>query len=70
MRARPGTSRGGFAYPWAGARPWAIAWATGEESEPSSANPSGTAMPGWAIIRGAVPRCGQVAVCTMNGWHR
>jgi hypothetical protein len=25
---------------------------------------------GWAIIRGPVPRCGQVAVCTMNGWHK
>src|SRR6266545_4993748 len=27
-------------------------------------------MPGWAIIRGVVPRCGHVAVCTINGWHR
>ena len=44
------------------ARPATIAWATGEESDPSIANPSRTWTAGWAMIRGAVPRCGQVAV--------
>ena len=47
-----------------------MARATGEGSEPSSANPSGALMAGCAMIRGPVPRCGHVAVCTMNGWHR
>jgi len=32
-------------------------------------NPSATSTPGWATRRAAVPRCGQVAVCTMNGWQ-
>ena len=49
------------------ARPATIALATGEGSEPSIANPSRTWTAGWATIRGIVPRCGQVAVCTMNG---
>lgn len=52
------------------ASPVTMARATGEGSEPSRTNPSGTCTAGWAIIRGAGPRCGQVAVCTMNGWHR
>ena len=47
-----------------------MARATGEQSEPSSTKPSGALTAGWAIIRGPLPRCGQVAVCTMNGWHR
>jgi hypothetical protein len=29
-----------------------------------------TVTAGWAIIRGATPRCGHVAVWTMKGWHR
>ena len=49
------------------ARPLTMAWATGEGSEPSSAKPRGALTAGWAIIRGPAPRCGQVAVCTMNG---
>jgi hypothetical protein len=46
-----------------------MARAAGEGSDPSSAKPPGALMAGWAIIRGPAPRCGQVAVCTMNGWH-
>jgi hypothetical protein len=49
------------------ARPATMACATGEGSEPSSTNPAGALTAGWAIIRGPAPRCGQVAVCTMNG---
>jgi len=33
---------------------------TGEGSDPSRVKPSGTSTPGWAIIRGVVPRCGQL----------
>jgi hypothetical protein len=47
-----------------------MAWATGDRSVPSRAKPAGALTPGWAIIRGPVPRCGQVAVCTMNGRHK
>lgn len=50
--------------------PARIALATGEGSEPSKSKPSGRWTAGWAIIRGAVPRWGHVAVCTMNGWHK
>jgi hypothetical protein len=52
------------------ASPATMARATGEGSDPSSANPSRTCTAGWATIRSAVPRCGQVAVCTTNGWHK
>jgi hypothetical protein len=52
------------------AKPLTMAPATGEGSEPSSTKPSGALTAGWAIIRGPLPRCGQVAVCTMNGWHK
>jgi hypothetical protein len=52
------------------ASPAMMAWATGEGSDPSSANPSWIGTAGWAIIRGPVPRCGQVAVWTRNGWHK
>jgi hypothetical protein len=47
-----------------------MARATGEGSDPSGANPSRACTAGWAMIRGAVPGCGQVAVCTTNGWHK
>ena len=47
-----------------------MAFATGDGSEPSRVKPSATCTAGWAIILGPVPRCGQVAVCTMNGWHK
>jgi hypothetical protein len=52
------------------ARPLTMARATSEGSEPSSTKPSGALSEGWAIIRGPAPWCGQVAVCTMNGWHK
>ena len=52
------------------AMPLTMARATAEGSEPSSTKPSGALTAGWAIIRGPAPRCGQVAVCTMNGWHK
>lgn len=38
-----------------------MAWATGDGSVPSSVKPAGAPTAGWAIIRGPVPRCGQVA---------
>ncbi len=47
-----------------------MARATGDGSVPSTAKPAGAQTAGWAMIRGPVPRCGQVAVCTMNGWHK
>ena len=47
-----------------------MARATGDGSVPSSVKPSAAWTAGWAIILGPIPRCGHVAVCTMNGWHR
>ena len=52
------------------ASPAMMARAGGEGSLPSSVNPSRRCTAGWAIIRGPVHRCGQVAVWTKNGWHK
>ena len=62
-KSRPGRQR-------AAARPPTIARATGDGSEPSRLKPSATCDAGLGHHPRAVPRCGQVAVCTMNGWHR
>ena len=51
------------------AAPPAMARSTGLSGAVSGNWPC-SATPGCATILGRVPRCGQVAACTRNGWQR